>query len=79
MRNYRHLQVWGEDEMARFIQISMGSGGRAFLSSVTSERPGFFEEHGIFQAELRCRGSLENAIFAVAEGQKCGGGLEASG
>src|ERR1700676_2306120 len=44
-----------------------GFRSRAFLSSVTSERPEFFEEHGIFQAELRFRGSLENAIFAVAK------------
>jgi hypothetical protein len=53
--------------MARFIQILDGFRSRAFLSSVPSERPGFFEEHGISQAELRFRGSLENAMFAVAK------------
>jgi four helix bundle protein len=68
-----------DSEMARFIQISTGSGAEPFLASVTSERPGFFEEHGIFQAKLQFRGSHENAIFAVAKGQKCLGGLEASG
>src|SRR5258708_17645157 len=30
-----------------------GFRSRAFLSSVTSGRPGFFEEHGIFQAKPR--------------------------
>jgi four helix bundle protein len=55
------------DGEARFIEISMGSGAELFLSSGTSERPGFFEEHGIFQAKLRFRGSDENAIFAVAK------------
>jgi four helix bundle protein len=50
-----------DGEMARFIQISMGSGAESFLSSITSEGPGFLEEHGIFQAKLRFRGSHENA------------------
>jgi hypothetical protein len=56
-----------------------GFRSRAFLSSVTSERPGVVEKHGIFQAELRFRGSLENAIFAIEKGQKCHGGFEALG
>jgi four helix bundle protein len=54
-------------EMARFIQISMGSGAELSYHLLLARDLGFLEQCGVCQAELGFSGSHENAICAIAE------------
>jgi four helix bundle protein len=57
-----------DGEMARFIQISMGSGAELSYHLLLARDLGFLRKCRIFQAGHRSRRSHANAVFAIAKG-----------
>src|SRR5713101_7207703 len=57
-----------DGEMARFIQISMGSGAELSYHLLLARDSGFFEERRVFKLELRLERDNANAFLALPEG-----------